>query len=130
MAKSAIAQVCLGRWRAILPRLGLDQSFLTGRHCPCPICGGKDRFRFDDQEGRGTWIRHREMDLNRVPWQLRKFHLQTSCSRLSGNFPLACDGLEQLLWGFADPASSGSDATFLATTINAGAEAANAGKSQ
>ncbi|MCL7666907.1 DNA primase, partial [Klebsiella pneumoniae] len=23
---------------------------------PWPVCGGKDRFRFDDQEGRGTWF--------------------------------------------------------------------------
>ena len=22
----------------------------------CPMCGGKDRFRFDDKGGRGTWI--------------------------------------------------------------------------
>lgn len=21
----------------------------------CPVCGGSDRFRFDDREGRGTW---------------------------------------------------------------------------
>ncbi|MDV3452327.1 primase-helicase zinc-binding domain-containing protein [Klebsiella pneumoniae] len=22
----------------------------------CPVCGGADRFRFDDKEGRGTWF--------------------------------------------------------------------------
>ncbi|WP_312055170.1 phage/plasmid primase, P4 family [Pantoea brenneri] len=26
------------------------------RHTSCPVCGGTDRFRFDDKEGRGTWI--------------------------------------------------------------------------
>ncbi len=26
------------------------------RHQACPVCGGADRFRFDDQEGRGTWF--------------------------------------------------------------------------
>lgn len=37
--------------------LGMDPSFLTGKHGPCPVCvGGKDRFRFDDKEGRGTFI--------------------------------------------------------------------------
>ena len=47
----------LGRWRDILTQLGVDPSCLTGRHGPCPICkGGKDRFRFDDKGGKGTWF--------------------------------------------------------------------------
>ena len=45
-----------GRWQHLLPRLGVPESFLTGKHGPCPICGGKDRFRFDDKDGFGTWI--------------------------------------------------------------------------
>ncbi len=28
----------------------------TNQHGPCPVCGGKDRFRFDDKRGRGTWF--------------------------------------------------------------------------
>lgn len=46
-----------GRWKSLLPQLGVDSRFLTGKHTACPICGdGKDRFRFDDKDGRGTWI--------------------------------------------------------------------------
>jgi putative DNA primase/helicase len=45
-----------GRWRSMLPMLGVDSRHLTGKHGPCPMCGGKDRFRFDDKEGKGTWI--------------------------------------------------------------------------
>src|SRR6476620_11694360 len=45
-----------GRWAGILPTLGIGESFLTGRHGPCPLCGGKDRWRWDNLEGRGTWI--------------------------------------------------------------------------
>lgn len=46
-----------GRWAGLLPMLGVDSRFLSGRkNGPCPICGGKTRFRFDDLEGRGTWI--------------------------------------------------------------------------
>lgn len=45
---------CKGRWRSILPALGVDAKFLTNAQGPCPVCGGKTRFRFDDQEGRGT----------------------------------------------------------------------------
>jgi putative DNA primase/helicase len=44
------------RWREILPRLGVDTQFLTNRHGPCPLCGGKDRFRFDDRDGSGSYI--------------------------------------------------------------------------
>ena len=28
----------------------------NGKHCPCPVCGGKDRIRFDNKNGRGTYI--------------------------------------------------------------------------
>lgn len=46
-----------GRWRGILAGLGLDEKALSGKHGPCPIagCGGKDRFRFDDKDSRGTY---------------------------------------------------------------------------
>src|SRR5688572_8230395 len=46
-----------GRWHGLLPGLGVSSSYLTGKHMPCPICReGKDRFRFDDKEGVGSWI--------------------------------------------------------------------------
>lgn len=49
-----------GRWLSILPLLGIGHEFLTGRQTACPICrAGKDRFRFDNKEGRGTWICNR-----------------------------------------------------------------------
>lgn len=44
-----------GRWREILPAIGISSKFLANRHGPCPVCGGKDRFRFDDKDGRGTF---------------------------------------------------------------------------
>ena len=45
-----------GRWKALLPLLGVEARFLTGRHGPCPMCAGTDRWRFDDKQGFGTWI--------------------------------------------------------------------------
>jgi putative DNA primase/helicase len=45
-----------GRWHGILPMLGVPAGFLNGRHQPCPMCGGKDRARFDDKEGAGTFF--------------------------------------------------------------------------
>jgi putative DNA primase/helicase len=44
-----------GRWREILPLLGIETRFLRNRHGPCPLCGGKDRFRFDDRDGSGSY---------------------------------------------------------------------------
>jgi len=45
-----------GQWNIILTRLGVDSSSLDGKHHPCPSCGGKDRFRFDNKGGDGTYI--------------------------------------------------------------------------
>jgi len=44
-----------GRWHEILPALGVGTGFLKNRHGPCPLCGGKDRFRFDNKDGTGSY---------------------------------------------------------------------------
>lgn len=43
-----------GHWPSILTALGV--KVIKNRHQACPVCGGSDRFRFDDKEGRGTWF--------------------------------------------------------------------------
>jgi putative DNA primase/helicase len=48
-----VKQAC-GHWSRILPALGV--KVIKNRHQSCPVCGGSDRFRFDDKEGRGTWF--------------------------------------------------------------------------
>lgn len=45
-----------GRWQEILPRLGIEPRYLVAKHGACPLCGGRDRFRFDDRRGEGTYI--------------------------------------------------------------------------
>lgn len=46
-----------GKWRSILSQLlKLNDVTLSGKHTACPMCGGKDRWRFDDKGGKGTWI--------------------------------------------------------------------------
>lgn len=45
-----------GKWRGILLALGVPPSALTGKHGPCPLCGGVDRFRWDNKEGSGSYI--------------------------------------------------------------------------
>ncbi|HDF2329016.1 TPA: AAA family ATPase [Morganella morganii] len=42
-------------WAAVMAMLNIPLP-PDGRHGPCPACGGKDRFRFDDKAGRGTWF--------------------------------------------------------------------------
>jgi putative DNA primase/helicase len=46
-----------GRWLSILTAIGIDRSYLTRKNGPCPLCpGGRDRWRFLDSDGNGTWI--------------------------------------------------------------------------
>ena len=45
-----------GRWPDLLMQLaGLTPDQLTDKHQPCPLCGGEDRYRFDDLNGTGSW---------------------------------------------------------------------------
>lgn len=50
------SELAVGRWPGLLVHFGIDRALLSGRHSPCPACEGRDRFRFDDREGRGTFI--------------------------------------------------------------------------
>ena len=52
-----ITDLANGHWPSILGALaGLAGDQLTDKHQPCPLCGGKDRYRFDDQDGTGSWF--------------------------------------------------------------------------
>lgn len=44
-----------GRWREVLLALGIPMEVLNGKNQPCPMCGGKDRFRFTDVKGNGNY---------------------------------------------------------------------------
>ncbi|OCG24709.1 hypothetical protein A9G11_03385 [Gilliamella sp. wkB108] len=54
MKISEITAQAIDKWDYIFYSLGIEVG--SGKHCACPICGGKDRFRFDNQNGRGTYI--------------------------------------------------------------------------
>ena len=54
MKISEITAQAVDKWDYIFHSLGIEVG--NGKHCPCPMCGGKDRFRFDNQNGRGTYI--------------------------------------------------------------------------
>lgn len=55
LSVSHTSRAATGQWPVLLPALGIHIT-AGGRAQPCPVCGGKDRFRFDNQQGRGTWF--------------------------------------------------------------------------
>lgn len=42
-------------WPKALEELGVAPEFLRNTHGPCPACGGKDRYRFDNKNRRGDF---------------------------------------------------------------------------
>ena len=55
--KRDIIEAARDRWPEILHALaGLSTDQLTDEHQPCPLCGGTDRYRFDDIDGSGSWF--------------------------------------------------------------------------
>jgi putative DNA primase/helicase len=44
------------QWVALLQKYGVPATSLTGKGAPCPICGGNDRFTYDNKRGRGDWV--------------------------------------------------------------------------
>jgi putative DNA primase/helicase len=53
---SEARDIARGHWKDLLPALGIDAKFLQNRHGPCPICGGDDRFRWDNRNDGGSFI--------------------------------------------------------------------------
>lgn len=52
-----VRDTALGRWKdLIFPAFAVTVPVTKNKHGPCPICGGTDRFRCDDKQGKGTWI--------------------------------------------------------------------------
>lgn len=43
-------------WRDVLVACGIDEKYLRNKHGPCPACGGKDRFRYDNKRGQGNFF--------------------------------------------------------------------------
>lgn len=54
---SAAFDAAIGKWPTILSKIGV--SVQRNKYMACPICGGKDRFRFDDLKGEGTYYCNR-----------------------------------------------------------------------
>lgn len=44
------------QWFGIFNALSISVPESSAQHAPCPACGGTNRFRFDDLEGKGTYF--------------------------------------------------------------------------
>jgi putative DNA primase/helicase len=82
------------RWREILPRLGVDTRFLFNRHGSCPLCGGKDRFRFDDRDGTGSYFCN-QCGAGRGLLLIRKLR--------GWDYKTACDAVDKIIGNGAAP---------------------------
>jgi putative DNA primase/helicase len=59
-------------WISTLMSYGISAEYLTGNACACPVCGGDDRFTYDNKNGRGDWV----------------------CRKCNDGYPMAGDGLQ------------------------------------
>jgi putative DNA primase/helicase len=51
-----VTKAAASRWTDVLPMVGIDVPASPRAQVACPACGGKDRFRFDDNK-RGSHSR-------------------------------------------------------------------------
>ena len=51
-----IKQEAHGKWAEILARCGIPTNYLLNKHGACPLCGGTDRYRFDDKTPHLTYF--------------------------------------------------------------------------
>lgn len=56
MSRISTHQAMQGRWREALSGYGMTEKQLSGKHTECPLCGGSDRFRWDNKDGNGTYF--------------------------------------------------------------------------
>jgi|AntDeeMinimDraft_6_1070357.scaffolds.fasta_scaffold10393_2 putative DNA primase/helicase len=54
--KAKTRESARGKWLGILTEHGIESRYLRNVHGPCPLCNGKDRFRYDDNDGAGTFF--------------------------------------------------------------------------
>jgi len=48
-------QAARGKWDAIIAQL-IGEQAIARKHGPCPICGGEDRYRYDNKRNDGDWF--------------------------------------------------------------------------
>lgn len=110
-----------GKWHGILGQW-LNERTLSGKHGPCPICNGKDRFRLDDKDGCGTWICSHcgagdgyslLMQINGWDFKEAAAHVKQICGNINVSEPKAAVSTDKAramlseVWGGAIPVKEG-----------------------
>ncbi|WP_326899067.1 primase-like DNA-binding domain-containing protein [Kosakonia cowanii] len=104
-----------GHWPRILPALGVP--VIRNRHQACPVCGGSDRFRFDDKEGRGTWFCNQCGAGDGLKLVEKVFGV--SASEAAGKVNAVTGTLPQVAPAATTPADTGTDAARKAAAARA-----------
>jgi putative DNA primase/helicase len=100
MSTLETANAARGRWPGVLQALGIDAKYLQDVHGPCPACGGKDRFRFDDKMNGNFFCSHCGAGdgfvlLQKVfGWDFKKAAAEVD--RVVGNCPLGTPGRPEM----------------------------------
>ena len=83
-------EIARGKWPSILAQIGI--SVKRNHHGPCPLCGGTDRFRFDDLDGRGTYYCNQcgagngvQLMQRKTNWPMAK--VMREIERMAGGLP-------------------------------------------
>jgi len=102
------ADLTNGRWPDLLAQLaGLTPEQLTDKHQPCPLCGGEDRYRFDDKDGSGSWF------CNQCGGKDQRGGGGTGMDLLmrrnGWTYPEACRRIEQHLGHMPEPPTKGAE---------------------
>jgi len=103
-----ITDLTNGRWPDLLAQLaGLTSDQLTDTHQPCPLCGGEDRYRFDDLNGTGSWY------CNQCGGKDQSGGGGTGMDmlmrRMGLTYPEACKRIEQHLGHKPEPPTKGAE---------------------
>ncbi|PYG47218.1 plasmid and phage DNA primase [Pantoea sp. AG1095] len=127
MTVSEAATAARGHWPRILPALGV--KVIKNRHMPCPVCQGTDRFRFDDIDGRGTWICNQcgagdGMDLVKKALSITFIEAATRVNDLTGNLPPVAAGISAAAGPETDETSRAAAAELAQQLVSTANEAA------
>lgn len=127
MTVSEAATAARGHWPRILPALGV--KVIKNRHMPCPVCQGTDRFRFDDIDGRGTWICNQcgagdGMDLVKKALSITFIEAAARVNDLTGNLPPVAAGNSTAAGPETDEASRAAAAALAQHLVSSAKEAA------
>lgn len=125
--RESVYEIARGRWRGVLPKFGVAEKVLDGKHHACPMCGGTDRFRFTDRNQDGVWICNQCGSGNGVELVVRvtgrRFtdvvreieaaagHVQPEYQRATGPKKFDNTDMVQRTWGDAQRLSAGDPAT-------------------